>query len=524
MDLSTRRALLFVLICVLGGSLAMATGATVFDGEADTLADDRVVIQPAHDSSYAYLDDDDELVVNLTAASLEGDAEGLNANAVTTFADVFNVTYTDDEFAEVWLETEESSMLTFTANGESIEGEDNNVTLGPNDTVSIGIAVDTRGENVVVGDVREEDFAIHAQGTEATDGSVDGGDDGSDDGSDGLSIRVTGDGAERTLSAENADHGETVRFDLDRDGDGIPLDGANVTLDRLELTSSGGGSYELGVRGTPDPVAGVGPLETAVGAEPHAYLELDYGFDADDVEDLTLTFSADDEHLDDEGIDPADLAVFRMTDDGEWEELGVELPAESDADGDEPVEDRTRFETTTEDLSVFTVANHAVVPDAVDASVADEEVAAGETTDVTATVENVGGAAGEANVTLEVNGATVDRRNATLDPGESTTVDFPLAFEGSDVYDVSVLGTEAGSVTVTDAVTDSAEADGPGGEASIAGPEDERAAVAAPPEGDADPVEEPAGFGIADLGGLLLLLLVVLTVITLVRRAPRAGR
>lgn len=60
----TRTALLLCLIG-LAASLALATGATVIDGPADTLADDRVAIQPADgpNGEYAYLDGDDELVI-----------------------------------------------------------------------------------------------------------------------------------------------------------------------------------------------------------------------------------------------------------------------------------------------------------------------------------------------------------------------------------------------------------------------------------------------------------------------------
>ena len=538
MHLSARRALLFVLICVLGGSLAVATGATVLDDRADTLANDRVAIQPAADTPYASLDENDELVVDLTAASFEGDAEGLNVNSITTFDGLFTITYTADEFAEVWLETE-SDLLTFTANGESIEGKTNNVTLGPNDTVSVGIAVDTRGVDVVPGTVRQEDFAVHANVMDPEEADIDEAGDSSSSSDDGTRTIVEGDGDERSVRMENVDDGETVSADLD----GTSLYGTNVTLDRLDLTSSGGGTYELGVHGTPDPIEDAGPLATADGAEPHAYLVLDYEFDPERVEELTLGFSADSAYLDDRGVDGIDLAVLRATGEGEWEELDVDLVAEADADERGLDADRTHFESTTTDLSVFAVANHVVRPEATDASVADAELDAGEETTVSATVENVGGAAGDATVTLETNGTVVDDRNVTLDPGESTTVTFPVAFETGGVYDVTVLGTDAGTVVVgPDEVEGADEGDSSGTDAAIVGPDriDEGAggnaagggsssddagqAAAAPPGDGSGPLEEPAGLSATDLGGLLLLVLVVLTMIALVRRAPRGGR
>ncbi len=454
MTLSSRRTLLFVLICVLGGSLAVATGATVISTDADTLANDRVAIQPAPDTPYASLDEDGELVVDLTAASFEN-AEGLNVNAVTTFDDLFTIAYTADEFAEVWLETD-SDLLTFTANGESIEGKSNNVTLGPNEAVSIGIAVDTREVNVVPGDVREEDFDVHARVKNPEESSVETDGDGDDGSNDGTSTSIRGDGTERTLTAENVDSGETVSFDPD----GVPLDGANVTLDRLDLTAAGGGSYELGISGTPDPVAGVGVLETDGVVEAHAYLVLEYEFDADDVDELTLAFSADSEYLDDNGVNATDLAVFRTTDDGDWEELEVDLVDESDADQRGLAEDRTHFETTTEDLSVFAVASHG----------------GSGTTD--------GDAAGDAD--------------------ESSESDVEAVADGND--------------------GGPSDNDGSSAEGGAAEEPDEDGAAAVSEDGRTGPVEEPAAFGVSELGGLFLLLLVVLIVIALVRRAPRAGR
>lgn len=522
MHLSARRALLFVLICVLGGSLAVATGATVLDDRADTLANDRVAIQPAADTPYASLDEDDELVVDLTAASFEGDAEGLNANSITAFGDVFTITYTADEFAEVWLETDpDSELLTFTANGESIEGRENNVTLRPNETVSIGFSVDTREADVVPGTVRQADFSVHAnvKESEEVDTDEDGDPSSSSDGA--TSTIVEGAGDERFVRMENVDGGETVGVDLG----GVRMNGANVTLDRLDLTSSGGGSYELHVHGTPDPVEEAGPLDAADGAEPHAYVVFDPGpdhaFDPDRIEELTLGFSADSAYLDDRGVDGIDLAVLRTTDEGEWEELDVDLVAEDDADERGLPADRTHFESTTTDLSVFAVANHVVRPEATDASVADTQLDVGEATNVSATLENVGGAAGDATVTLETNGTVVDDRTVALDPGESTSVTFPAAFETGGIYDVSVLGTDAGTVVVgPDRI-----GEGAGGNVAGGGSNPDDAGQAAAPPGDGGgPLEEPAGLSATDLGGLLLSVLVALTMIALVRRAPRGGR
>jgi|GEM_PF-232494 len=515
-----RRALSIVLLCAVVVSLGVATGATVLSGPADTLADDRVAIQPVEDTPYAFLDDDDELVIDVTGAAFD-DAEGVNTNAVTGFSEVFEITYTADEFAEVWIETENDSAVTFTANGDSFETESNNVTLGPNETVAVGFSIDTRDATALPADIHEEDFSVHANVKEpeadADSESDDAGADdvgGSDDSDDGSSTTVEGTGDERSVSVANLDGGETAVVDLG----GMELDGANVSLDRLDLTSSGGGSYELDIHGTPEPIDGAGALETADGAKPHAYLALDYEFDPTAVEELTLGVSADYAYLDEREVDANDLVVFRLTDDGEWDALDGDLIEPADAGERDLPDDRAHLEATAEGLSVFAVASHVPVASVTDATVEDTTIDVEQETAVTATVENNGGAAGNDTLALEANGTVIDTTAVTLSTDEPTEVRLPVAFDEPGVYDLSVNGTAAGTVTVEEPPVD--------GEASLPevdldlGDGEDPAEAAAPDE----PVEEPAGFGVAEFGGLSALLLVIVFLLVLVRRAPTGER
>jgi len=525
MGSSLRHALSIVFLCVVVVSLAVATGATVLSEPADTLADDRVAIQPADDTPYAFLDADDELVIDVTGAAFDN-AEGINTNAVTGFSEVFEITYTADEFAEVWIETGNDSPLTFTANGASFENASNNVTLGPNDTVAVGFTVDTRDTAALPATIHEEDFSVHANvkepevdDDEADDdaGSGDagtGGGGGSDDSDDGSSTTVEGTGDERTVNADNLDDGETAGIDLG----GMELDGANVSLDRLDLTSSGGGSYDLDIHGTPEPIDGAGALETADGAKPHAYLALDYEFDPTAVEELTLGVSADYAYLDEREVDANDLVVFRLTDDGEWDALDGDLIEPADAGERDLPDDRAHLEATAEGLSVFAVASHVPVASVTDATVEDTTIDVEQETAVTATVENNGGAAGNDTLALEANGTVIDTTAVTLSTDEPTEVRLPVAFDEPGVYDLSVNGTAAGTVTVEEPPVD--------GEASLPevdldlGDGEDPAEAAAPDE----PVEEPAGFGVAEFGGLSALLLVIVFLLVLVRRAPTGER
>ncbi|MCU4743881.1 CARDB domain-containing protein [Natronoglomus mannanivorans] len=74
----------------------------------------------------------------------------------------------------------------------------------------------------------------------------------------------------------------------------------------------------------------------------------------------------------------------------------------------------------------------------------------GESAVVSATVENRGNASGTTTAELAVGEYVVDTRQVDLAPNESATVSFEWRFDEPGTYDVSVSGTEAGTVTVTE--------------------------------------------------------------------------
>lgn len=88
------------------GSLAFATGAAVVDGPADTIADGNLTIQPVDgpNGAYAYLNDDNEIVVDDILASnpnLDPDFEGINPDALGSAGGVFTITHAVDEYARI---------------------------------------------------------------------------------------------------------------------------------------------------------------------------------------------------------------------------------------------------------------------------------------------------------------------------------------------------------------------------------------------------------------------------------------
>jgi len=162
---TTRRTLTLALLLVAAGSLAFATGATVVDGPADTVADGDLAVQPADgpNGQYAYLNDDGEITVDIspTNPNISPDFEGVNPDSLASANGIFTITYTGDEYAHVWID-HEGENVTFLAGDESVEGEANNVTLAPNETVAVGLDIDTHGTPVGT-QVGTDEFSISAK-------------------------------------------------------------------------------------------------------------------------------------------------------------------------------------------------------------------------------------------------------------------------------------------------------------------------------------------------------------------------
>ncbi|GAB3020258.1 right-handed parallel beta-helix repeat-containing protein [Natronobiforma cellulositropha] len=86
----------------------------------------------------------------------------------------------------------------------------------------------------------------------------------------------------------------------------------------------------------------------------------------------------------------------------------------------------------------------------VDASLSDDEVAVGENVRITATVENSFESAETYEATLEIDGAPVANETVSVDANTTATVAFTHGFDDGGLFDVTVDGVAAGTVTVDD--------------------------------------------------------------------------
>ncbi|WP_424014378.1 CARDB domain-containing protein [Halorubrum xinjiangense] len=507
---TTRRTLTLALLLVAAGSLAFATGAAVVDGPADTVADGDLAIQPADgpNGKYAYLNDDDEIAIDVSASNpniKDPSFEGVNVGTTGTIDDVFTVTYTADEYAHVWIDYA-SENVTFVADGDSIEGEANNVTLAPNETVTVGLELDTRGKAAGT-QLGADEFSIEARIAEPDEV-----------GGTGASTQQTGDGGPTTtVTSPSADRREFVASGIGRGegvrflAEGMELAGDDVTLEGIDLEGVRNERVELNAAGSPDPFANESALTAPTRPRPVGYLSLDYDFAPDAVDATTIRFSADPAYLNETGTDPEDVTLYRQTDAGDWEEVSVEIVDEEVVDILGLPEDRVHFRATTDLSSTFAVAAHAPRYDVTEATLSPEAIEPGENVTVRTTLRNGGGAAGERAVTLTANGTPIANETVTLEPNETATVAFDSTFETAGAYDLAVDGTAVGTLLVGDPASD--DAGGSGDESNVG--TDESATVTGPPE-------EPFGIEFIQLGGLLAALAIAAATVVLFRRMPRS--
>lgn len=180
--------LAIVLALLAAVALLVPSGATSFllSEPADPVGN-HVELQPAHgpEGDYAYLDDG-ELVI---------DVDGVSPGEVTRFDEVFIVHYNGSQYAEVWF-THEGTDLTFVAEERAVESSDEAITLGPNESATVGLIVDTTGGDAVE---NVEEFTVHSRAPETTD-------DGSDDPSSGDS---SGSSADEVVQIADGDDEET---------------------------------------------------------------------------------------------------------------------------------------------------------------------------------------------------------------------------------------------------------------------------------------------------------------------------
>lgn len=174
---SARRGALFemnrntylVIALAAAAVLLVSTGAfdTVGIGDGAEAADIELSPAAGPNGGYAALDENGEIELLLSEANsaVEG---SIVDDAVTPLDDVFTVTYRGDRYADVWFSVDAESVGFYLAGDPSrrLDGEADSVRIGSNETVSVGILVDTSGDH----DAESVDsFTVHAIEPDAAD-------------------------------------------------------------------------------------------------------------------------------------------------------------------------------------------------------------------------------------------------------------------------------------------------------------------------------------------------------------------
>jgi len=175
-----RRKLIVLVALVSAGALLYPSVAAFADGGGDSI-DETSVVLSKHDGPngrHAIINDNGEIALRFDSTE---NMTGVSPNGISHFDRVFDITYTGDRFARVYIE-DENDALTFYRDDDpddTLEGPGNSVNLtGNRTTVVVGVSIDTTGERTVDSideftvNVTEPDAVTTATGTTTDDGSI----------------------------------------------------------------------------------------------------------------------------------------------------------------------------------------------------------------------------------------------------------------------------------------------------------------------------------------------------------------
>lgn len=440
-------------LTVVGLVLALVLGLAVPTAAVTATEDDAgaVTLSPHSGPNGQY--------ATVSGGELEVEFDALNDEAVTTADDVFNVTSEVDCAARVWVEIENVTAYRGDDRSNPVDSEAEAAVLAPNETLQVGLSVDTTGADPDPGSM-----TVHAEETTSCGGSSGDAEDptattapddtptptGESEFDVDVSVANGSDPAEReiTVTATNTGDAEGT-FTANPTVDGVPIGSKSTTVlpgETRELTftwrADGEGVYELNVGGravTIDVARTGGPSFRVTALEP-AVSEVPAGTETRVVATVENTGSESGTYT----------AV--LTDDGAVvAEREVTVPA---GEHREVVFDVSFDEAGTHELAVGDQAATVEVTPADrlveirDATVQDREIAPGDATTVAVTLENTGDVDGERALELQVAGTAVDSITVTVPAGEARTVTLEWTLEEPGIYPVAVSGVDAGEVTV----------------------------------------------------------------------------
>ncbi|MGQ4557288.1 PKD domain-containing protein [Halobellus sp. GM3] len=166
---------------------------------------------------------------------------------------------------------------------------------------------------------------------------------------------------------------------------------------------------------------------------------VDHSIPDEDIEDVTFTFRVGKSYLDRSGVSAESVGLYR-DETVRWNALPTTLVDETDSE--------YVFEATSPGLSVFTVGSIQPLYEVTDSRVSKTSLATGESVDVTLTVANRGGEAGNYTAALTADGEVVTSETVFIDAQSDTTLTLSPAFDAAGDYNLRVGQQSVGSVAV----------------------------------------------------------------------------
>lgn len=322
------------------------------------------------------------------------------------------------------VEWESGAHQEVTLTGSNISGPDYGISIDEESTTEI-----QPGDNATVEAVVENTGDLAAPTT--AEFALDGGDfDG--DVVDKQTLEVESGGSKTVTFAVQLD--EAGEYDAAVDL--VDFDSASTTITVDEDASP-----------APSPGPGLPPAPPDPGDANIQVTDVDLSADRIDVGDA-VNATATLENLG----EASGLASVPLTVDGERvtsEAVSLDGGEESSLTFTQPFDEAGEYVVAVDGVEAGTLAVGFADMSVTDASVSDTEVTAGDTVEVTGTVENTGDIAGDATVELVIDGEAVDSTSVDVDAGDSTGVTFEHAFEDDGEYEVAIGDANAGTVTVS---------------------------------------------------------------------------
>ncbi len=466
MSKSTRRwALTAALILSTGLAVAVVTGTGAIPlSQQDNLTDEGDVVVEAGQNQLvdAAAVENGELSINLDASEVS--AEGLSPGSRVD--NVLQVRNKGNESVDVFIKDSPDNIEFVDENGGAFESNETAVSLGPNESVGVGLKLlDTASPGTEIdGSFTIAGFPIENTETESvgsdTTGSV-GSDttsssdgdpvaavsDVEDDSFDGQSVLVDLDpeSADAAARVDNLEAGEDASVDLQE-----AVATSQVNYNNLSVAvEDDAGTVELQADAIPEPpedeAAELTGDNTAI-----SYLEIessasDLQLNDESISEARIEFAVSESVFQSRSINRDDPQLYRFNEvDDEWVPLRTERV------------DTRSYQAFTPNFSVFAVG-YPVQPEfqIVETTLVNPEVEADQPVAVAVEVANNGTSPGEFQATLDAGQSSTVSYSVSISPNSTERVVLVQSLSALGSYDVEVNGQPVGPVTVSETVTES---------------------------------------------------------------------